>query len=259
MPLTAHHLDNRLFNSIVPEKLQLLLERIGFRLINRWDSEDSLNREHRKWATMLFELESATGNRPIDTIESILNKDAKVATYKLALFRSFANIATTNYNLAQWTDDGRVKISTQALAEKWIEYYWPIIEADIKQTTGRAIAFRKQLKSLVDYYRNRGGLSAFSLEYRNRKLSSEANKLCKAVMSKLKFTIWNQPVKYAGGGEKFSVLQYDPQDKSVLIGSDIWKELSLMGYWIQDATILRWAELTAKIAKTIFRKTLAPD
>jgi len=256
---TKRDSDGRLFNGIVPEELQLIFERIGFRLLNRWESDDSLNREHRKWATMLFELESATGFCPIDTIESILNKDAKVATYKLALFRSFANIATTNYKLAQWTNDGRVKISTQALAEKWIEYYWPLIEADIKQTTGKAIAFRKQLKKLVDYFQSRGGLSAFVLQYRNNKLSIEARKICKTVMSKLKGTIWNQPVRYAGGGGDFSVFQYDKSDQTVLIGSEIWKELSLMGTWIQDATILRWAELSAKIAKNEIKPSAVID
>lgn len=248
---TKRDVNGRFFNGVTPEELQLLFERIGFNLLNRWDNSDSLNREHRKWATMLFELESATGTRPIDTIESVLNKDNKVATYKLALFRAFAEIATTNYKLAAWQQDGRVKIPVQALAEKWIEYYWPIIESDknIPQTTGQAIAFRKQLEDLVKFYRNRGGLSAFSLEYRNGSLNKESDFLLREVFKKLKHTIWNQPVRYAGGGGDFSVFQYDKKDKTVLIGNDTWKELSLMGAWIKDATILRWAELTAKIAK----------
>jgi len=29
----------------------------------------------------------------------------------------------------------------------------------------------------------------------------------------------------------------------------MWRELSLTGSWIKDATILRWAELTNKINK----------
>ena len=55
--------------------MQLLFERIGFKLLNRWHDADALARPHRQWATMLFELESSTGSRPIDTIESILNND----------------------------------------------------------------------------------------------------------------------------------------------------------------------------------------
>jgi 2-polyprenyl-3-methyl-5-hydroxy-6-metoxy-1,4-benzoquinol methylase len=57
-PETKRDADGRLFNGVTPEQLQLLFKRIGFRLLNRWVSDDSLNREHRKWATMLFELES---------------------------------------------------------------------------------------------------------------------------------------------------------------------------------------------------------
>jgi len=39
----------------------------------------------------------------------------------------------------------------------------------------------------------------------------------------------------------------------VHIPVDIWRELSIMGRWIQDATILRWAELTAKISNSTVR------
>jgi SAM-dependent methyltransferase len=56
-PETKRDPNGRLFNGVVPEQLQLLLERVGFNLLNRWESADSLNRDHRKWATMLFELE----------------------------------------------------------------------------------------------------------------------------------------------------------------------------------------------------------
>jgi len=50
--------NGRLFNQVTPKELQILFERIGFKLLNRWESDDSLNREHRQWATMLFELEN---------------------------------------------------------------------------------------------------------------------------------------------------------------------------------------------------------
>ena len=250
-PETRRDAEGRLFNGASPEQLELLFERIGFRLLKRWDTPDALHRTHRQWATLLFQLESSVGSRPIDTIESVLNKDAKVATYKLALFRSLAEIAVTNYKLAGWLESGKVKVPLVALAEKWIEYYWPIVEAEIyiPQTTGRPMAFRKPLEELVQYYRSRGGLSAFSLEYRNADMDPEGYQLLKKLFSKLKQTIWQQPVKYAGGGDDFSVFQYDKKDKTVLVGTDIWKELSLMGTWIQDATILRWAELTERISE----------
>jgi SOS-response transcriptional repressor LexA len=100
----------------------------------------------------------------------------------------------------------------------------------------------------VNYYQSRGGLSAYTLDYRNRALSVDAVKLKNQLTSKVKNAIKVGPVQYAGGGST-PVFAYDKADKTVLVGSDIWKELSLMGPWIQDATILRWAELTSKISK----------
>ncbi|MDD4736401.1 MAG: class I SAM-dependent methyltransferase [Kiritimatiellae bacterium] len=52
--------NDRLFNGVTPEKFHLLFERVGFKLVNRWDNADSLGRGHRRWATMLFELEITT-------------------------------------------------------------------------------------------------------------------------------------------------------------------------------------------------------
>ncbi|MFA6294290.1 MAG: class I SAM-dependent methyltransferase, partial [Victivallales bacterium] len=143
----------RLFNGITPENIQLIFERIGFCLISRWDSKDGLGREHRKWATLLFSLRNSGESRPIDTIESILNRDKKTATYKLALFRALAEIAITNYNLAQWQPGGKVKIPIRAVAEKWMEYFWPLLESKIKQTTGSPCAFGGTMEPLLEYYR----------------------------------------------------------------------------------------------------------
>lgn len=57
------------------------------------------------------------------------------------------------------------------------------------------------------------------------------------------------PVRYAGGGKDFSIMQYDKAAAAVVLSADMWRELSLTGSWIQDATILRWAELTSRLSK----------
>jgi SAM-dependent methyltransferase len=48
----------RLFNGVTPEHFQFLFEKIGFRQVNRWDSDDHLGRSNRRWATRLFVLEN---------------------------------------------------------------------------------------------------------------------------------------------------------------------------------------------------------
>ena len=256
---TKRDTDGRLFNGITPENFQLIFERIGFSLISRWNNNDSLGREHRKWATLLFSLRNSSESRPIDTIESILNRDKKTATYKLALFRALSEIAITNYNLAQWQPGGKVKIPIQAVAEKWMEYFWPLLESKIKQTTGSPIAFGKTMEPLLEYYRgNSGGLTRFSIEYKNGNLPPDAFRFVNILLKDISSTIWNQPVRYAGGGN-FSVFQYDKKDKTIIVGADIWRELSLTGSWITDATILRWAELTSRISKNAIKPSEVID
>jgi 2-polyprenyl-3-methyl-5-hydroxy-6-metoxy-1,4-benzoquinol methylase len=68
--ITLRDADGRLFNGVTPENLRFLFEKIGFRLLNRWDEEDSLGRPERRWATQLFALEGS-GSRSLDRIEAI--------------------------------------------------------------------------------------------------------------------------------------------------------------------------------------------
>lgn len=256
---TKRDSDGRFFNGITPENFQLIFERIGFSLIGRWDNDDSLGREHRKWATLLFVLHNSSESRPIDTIESILNRDKKTATYKLALFRALAEIAITNYNLAQWLPGGKVKIPIKDVAEKWMEYFWPLMEAKIKQTTGQPCAFEKTMFPLLEYYRgNRGGQTRFSIQYKKGDLPPDALSLADKSFKDISRTIWNQPVRYAGGGD-FSVFQYDKEDKTIIVGADIWRELSLTGSWIADASILRWAELASRISRNEIKPSQVID
>lgn len=252
--VTKRDVHGRLYNGVTPENLGLIFERLGFRLLNRWDDNDSLNRNYRKWAVMLFTLENEEGTRPIDTIESILSNDKKVATYKLALLRALADFAITNYNLAEWRDDGYVKIPVNKVAEKWVEYYWPIFEAEefisqiqAEDSGGKPVAFRGLLSELIQRAKMTGGLPAFTINLRNRNLPDEIERLYRNTLSKVKNTIIYGPVTHSGGANGEAVFGYEKG--YILVPFTIWRELSLMGYWIQDAAILRWAELTSRISK----------
>jgi phage repressor protein C with HTH and peptisase S24 domain len=140
-----------------------------------------------------------------------------------------------------------------------MEYFWPLLESKIKQTTGSPCAFGGTMEPLLEYYRgNKGGLTRFSIEYKNGKLTPDAFRLADKSLKNISGTIWSQPVKYAGGGN-FSVFQYDKKDKTIIVGADIWRELSLTGPWITDATILRWAELTARISKNAIKPSEVID
>lgn len=60
--------------------------------------------------------------------------------------------------------DNWVNIPTGLLVEKWLLYYYPILESHIiiQQISGEAnLSFGNQLKKLISFYELRGGFSAF--------------------------------------------------------------------------------------------------
>lgn len=247
----------RLFNGIPPEQFQFLLERVGFRRLHRWDSGDSLGRTGRSWSSQAFVFDGP-GSRSLETIEGILNRDKKDATYKPALIRALAELASRGHSSARWLPGGRVAVPLDLITEKWIEYYWPLLESSgfIPQKWGeqpvcaKPMAFRGALSVLVNHYRNRGGLAGFTVDSRSRGLTAEASQLHDEVFRKVRSTIRAGPIQYAGGGGSNT---FRCDGNTVEMAADLWREMSLMGSWIVDATILRWAELTSEISQGAIR------
>jgi hypothetical protein len=255
----------RLFTELPAAKLHLLFERVGFVLRESESVADSLGRAGFRWRVSEFRLDESS-DRPLHLVESILSRDKKDATYKLALFRALAEIAQTQHHLASFVNDGKVKIPVQAIADKWIFYYWPIFESEIFicQRTGESlggangVSIRAPLEALIACFRASGGLTGFHSALSSGRLSPDAKRLWIAARSKFQSTIWSMPVRHAGGGH-FDVFQYDRGDKSVCMDSKLWRELCLTGSWIQDATVLRWAELTEQLSKGSVRASTVID
>ena len=118
----------------------------------------------------------------MDEIEGILNRDKKVATYKLALFRAMAELTTQEPRCATWHPAGEVGVPIRRVAEKWLGYYWPILASTrfIPQSqaegagSGKAIKFRAALGALMSPYASNGehgGLSAWQLALSAGRLS----------------------------------------------------------------------------------------
>jgi SAM-dependent methyltransferase len=260
--------DGRLFTPLPPDYLQLLFERVGFRLLDRWQSQDSLGRPGYSWCYLLLQAHHLSGSRPLDQIEGILNRDRKTATYKLALIRALGEIAMTEFEQAKWASDGVVGIPVSAVSEKWLGYYWPIFEsADfIPQIRGESevcrkpVAFRSSLRQLIDRYKHRGGLTGFVLDHRGGRLPDDARSVLAAVQAQIRNTIVVGPVTYAGGAlESGPIFQFDSRSGEIRMDAALWREFSLVGHWIQDAVILRWAELTSEISRKEIRPSEVID
>jgi SOS-response transcriptional repressor LexA len=114
------------------------------------------------------------------------------------------------------------------------------------------------LEQLIALYRHLGGLCGYSVDCRSNSLPAEARPLHRRLHSKLCATIKDGPVFYAGGGGSRTFV-YDKLTRCVLMDADLWRELSVMGNWIADATVLRWAELTAEISQGRLRPSQVID
>ena len=265
--------DPRLFVNREPAQVQLFFERIGFRLLFADENPDGLGR-NIQWHTLIFESEGSLGIRPVDQIEAIINRDKKVTTYKLALLRAMCEISQNEYLNVQWHAQNQVSLPLGLICEKWIYYYWPLVEAEnlIPQMNGyertKKIAYRKQLSALIDDFRLNGGLSAFHVSFRSGKLSSLELVHLRDVINAISGAIVKGPVKYAGGALEntdrvFSfhgslnlkeILSREDISKNlgrVYFDAGIWREMCLVGHWIGEAIILRWAELVREFSNGI--------
>ena len=252
--------NGRLFKTYHPGYLRLIFERLGFNLIDQWGNSDAMNRQGVEWVSLLFQLKSGANTRPIDQIEGVLNHDKKSATYKFALFRALAEIATQSPNSVTWLADGQVGLPVRYVAEKWLQYYWPLVESRTfipqlngeRPDAGKPIKFRKHLQELVQRYAKAGGYSGFRIERNKGMLSTDSQKLLRALMTDIEDAIIKGPVVFAGGALITGrVFGYDSKTRQVLIPNDLWIELSHLGYWVSQAVILQWAEKTTKLGEGI--------
>jgi hypothetical protein len=238
-------------------RIQLLFERIGFETIATWHSADKGGRTGISWTSLQFVYRGSAGSQSINRIESIINRDTKVATYKLALLRAFCDISQHEAGTIRWESGGNVAIPIRAIADKWIEYYWPLIESDrfIPQIGGenpdsaKPIAFRIALQGLTDHYRRNGGLQAYKVEHDANTMPPESIRIYNAVLARTKRAV-QQPVRYAGGGDSpYKPFYYDAARRAVLMDGRLWREFSLVGYLIHNSIVLRWAEETNRMSK----------
>ncbi len=257
---TERDANGRLFKPYAPGFLQLIFERLGFSLINQWGNSDAMSRQGVEWVSLLFQLKSAANTRPIDQIEGILNHDKKSATYKLALFRALSELATQSPNSVTWLADGKVGLPVRFVSEKWLQYYWPLLESEKfipqlngeQQGSGKPIKFRASLNILIDQYRTLGGYSAFRIDRNKGTLSATNQKLLKSVISDIEHAIVKGPVVYSGGALITGrVFDFDAKTKQIIIPKDLWIELSHLGYWVTQAVIMQWAEKTTKLGEGI--------
>ncbi len=245
----------RFFRIRPVEDVQLLFERLGFSTESTWLSNDSLGRPDVEWATIILRYRGAAP-RPIDRVESIINRDRKTATYKFALLRALSEIATTSPAIVSRRPDGTVAVPLEAVSELWIRYYWPFVAHAqyIPQTFGKGrIAFYEQLREMARLFEQANGLAGFVSSSTAPDLDPRIGKKVRSLRKKVGETIVKGPVTYAGSDE------FSYANGEIFVQSDLWRELVLMGHWISDSIVLRWAELTSEKTDEQFKSSFIID
>ena len=129
----------------------------------------------------------------------------------------------------------------------------------------KGIAFRSLMMELISSF-SQGGMDAFSALFSGGNLSDIQSDLVARVSSVIAKTIVKGPVTYSGGSLEGVDRVFEFKGKMnlsscrtpmdlvngmgcVYFPASLWREMCLIGHWISEAIILRWAELSRNFSK----------
>ena len=207
-------------------------------------------------------------NDVFQNISKIIERDSKTTTYKFALLRGVIDIIQDNSPFINISKD-RVHFPTGLLIEKWMLYYYPILECstNIPQINGVTnLAFGIQLMKIITAYNTLGGFSAFYNDLKNKGIPKNLQADFFALANKLKGTITAMPMKYIGrsiSNDYYSIFQFESGsarrntseiDLEFLINTsgsfsipfEYYEAFKILGSFIsgQDSILFKWAEFS---------------
>lgn len=200
-------------------------------------------------------------------INKIIERDSKASTYKLALLRGVIDIILDNSPYISFSG-GRVQLPTGLLVEKWLLYYYPILESavNIPQINGTTnLAFEIQFKRFIEAYAGIGGFSAFYNDLKNKGIPKSLQPEFISLAKKIWETITKMPMRYIGrsiSNDFYSIFQFTSGERKTsaavdlgfLINSfgtfsipyDYFEAFQMLGSFIngQDSILFKWAEFS---------------
>ncbi|MBC7748599.1 MAG: hypothetical protein H7Z76_08520 [Methylotenera sp.] len=212
-------------------------------------------------------------NEVFYNISKIIERDSKTTTYKFALLRGVIDIIQENSPFITISKD-RVHFPTGLLIEKWMLFYYPILECEthIPQINGETnLAFGIQLKKIITAYKTIGGFSAFYNDLKNKGIPTNLQTDFFALAKKLKGTITAMPMKYIGrsiSNDYYSIFQFESGttkrntteiDLEFLINTSgsfsipfgYYEAFKILGSFIsgQDSILFKWAEFSVNASR----------
>lgn len=212
-------------------------------------------------------------NDVFQNISKIIERDSKTTTYKFALLRGVIDIIQDNSPFITISKD-RVHFPTGLLIEKWMMYYYPILECstDIPQINQKTnLAFKKPLIKIINDYKSIGGFSAFYNDLKNKGIPKNLQVDFFVLAKKLKETITGMPMKYIGrsiSNDYYSIFQFESVstrsntteiDLEFLINTsgsfsipfEYYEAFKILGSFIsgQDSILFKWAEFSVNASR----------
>lgn len=203
-------------------------------------------------------------------ISKIIERDKKSTTYKFALLRGVIDIIQENSPFIL-SSENRVHFPTGLLIEKWLVYYYPILESQvpIPQINGNSkLAFELLFKNIIHSYNSIGGFSAFYNDLKSKGIPKELHNDFIALAKKVWERITIMPMRYIGQSiynDYYQIFRREspplnntsPQiDLEFLIKNfgtfsipmEYFEAFRLLGSFIsgQDSILYKWAEFSEK-------------
>ena len=187
------------------------------------------------------------------------------------MLRALCEISQSSFHHARFISNNRISIPLGLIVERWIYYYWSIVNTSLPLpemrigSRAKGMAFRSDLFGLIGSFQP-GGLDAFFACFQNGTLNPMQIHYLTETVNSVANTIVKGPVEYSGGSlkdiERVFHFEGNKRMKQCLISTDLinslgrvifpaslWREMCLVGHLIGKAIILRWAELSYEFAK----------
>ncbi len=212
-------------------------------------------------------------NEVFYNISKIIERDSKTTTYKFALLRGVIDIIQDNSPYISFTEN-KVHFPTGLLIEKWILYYYPILESQtaIPQINGETnLAFESYFAKIISSYKGNNGFSAFYNDLKNKGIPQNLQNDFFNLAKKLRDTITKMPMKYIGrsiSNDYYSIFNFENGvlrkgnseiDIEFLIQNfgtfsipkEYYEAFKILGSFIsgQDSILFKWAEFSVNASK----------
>jgi len=230
--------------------------------------EDRQSRQDVRWQTVVLDLpDDGAGALPL--LRSVILRQEKSATYKLALLRCIARIADGSPNVAREAGED-VEIPLGLVALYWIRMFKPLVERGLPQRPGERMGFVKQafnaLAPLAPFDLRPGASFSGEMAVWVARALADAARLIADMPARHLTYDDDRPVFATAYGRlprAGTVLRLDQEllwaYGSTRVPLNIWAALRRMAAWIEPMLLAEWVRQTQAYGASARREIPADD